>query len=56
MRAAVRRFNAGRPGRLPYRLLRQVIAERLGQLPSTIDAMPADDFWDAVGMMEHSPT
>jgi hypothetical protein len=50
MRAAVLRYVAGKATALPYRVTRQIVAARLGQLPSTIDRMPADDFLDAMAL------
>lgn len=45
------RYAAGTPTALPYRVLRQLVAARYGQLPAAIDAMPADDFADAVNLL-----
>lgn len=50
MRAAIIRYASGQAARLPYRVQRQIVAARLGQLPATVDAMPVDDFLDAYSL------
>lgn len=44
------RYAAGDSTRLPYRITRQLVAARLGQLPATVDRMPAGDFMDAANV------
>jgi hypothetical protein len=51
MKAALLRYAAGTPTRLPHRLLRQLVAARYGQSPAAVDAWPADDFSDAANSL-----
>lgn len=51
MRAAVVRYANGQPARLPYRVMRQLVAQTYGQSPAAIDEWPADDFTDAAQLI-----
>jgi len=55
MRAAVLRYMEGKPTRLPYRVMRQLVAQAYGQSPMAIDDWPADDFNDAANLLGVGP-
>lgn len=52
MRAAVARIGGGRGGPVPFRLAVHLVAARYGTTPARVRAWPADDFADALNMLE----
>ena len=51
MRAALRRYIAGRSTALPFAAQVQLVAARYGQAPADVRAWPADDFMLALAML-----
>lgn len=45
------RYAAGNPTRLPYRVMRQLVAQAYGQTPQAVDEWPVADFADAAQLI-----
>lgn len=54
MRAALRRYAAGRRARVPFRFAVHLIAARYGTSPAAVRAWPAGDYLDALTMLPYT--
>lgn len=52
MRAALDRYKRGRRTRLPDRVLVHLVAARYGQAPESVREWSAQDYLDAVNLLE----